>query len=294
MLNPIYLSAKIALFLIFAMFFIFSPIRRNTFFGVTIPKEYAQDAILLKILKRYRLFLTLLSVIFVVIMLISDIYATQTIASIVTIAAILLMFAVSIVFYSISRKAILKLRNLNGWQMPEISDLTPIDTDWSEHKLCPSIWWFAPHIAVMLFTAWLMYYFYPAMPGLLAISVDWKGGAILMLTKTYQVALIPVFCQLIFTLLCAAVFRSIKNANLKVSPAAPRKSVAYNRKIRYLWTAYMIIIAFLMDIMFATVGQFLFITLNLRYLVMYVMLGTAILILVGAVVLAWYGRRMRI
>jgi len=180
----------------------------------------------------------------------------------------------------------------NNRELPTSSDLTPIDTNWSEHNLTPSMWWFVSSVAIMLFTAWLMYYFYPDMPHYLAITVDWHGSATMLLTKTYPVALIPVFCQLVFTLLCFAVFRSIKNANLKVSPATPRHSIAYNRKIRYMWTAYMIIIAFLMNIMFATVGQFLFITLTLRYLVMYVMLGTAVLILFGAIVLAFYCKRV--
>lgn len=280
---------KSALILAMTILFAFTPdiSGKNVFFGISIPAEHLDNPKLTKTKRLYRTMLILWGAILTCVGVVLDINTAAMFADMFVTVSLILLLAVCLVLYSIANKSVKSLKQKNGWFIEvNQSPLEPIDTSFNEGKLCPSQWWFLVHLSLIMITAAMLYFAYPTMPEYLALNLNWAGEVTRSAPKSYATVFIPVVSQIFVTLLCFGIFRTIKRISMKISPIKPRASLFNNRKLRYIWSAYLIVITLLMDLMFAVIGQFLFITTDLRYLSSYFMFGTLFLVTVGTALMA--------
>ncbi len=125
-----------------------------------------------------------------------------------------------------------------------------VDTTFRQGKLTVSPWWFLVSLAVVLTHFVFVNLQYNQFPQRLAIHYNFQGQADrFMLKSWWAVNQMPVISSGML-LLMFGIFYTIKRSRQEIDPSRPEVSLQQNRKFRYYWSGYVVIMATLMSAYF--------------------------------------------
>lgn len=278
--------------IIFGLLYTLLPVRlkkKDIYFGYRIRRPDAQISQLLRyILLSYQVFSGSVTVILVAACILAGNSLPPLTLSFVLAGLLLGLLLFEILLYGIARRNVRKIaiQLTKTGSISESADGAYIDISQTEEQFCVPACWFVSPLALMLATAGILFYFYPYIAPYVTLVVDLFGNALVVVSKTYVVILLPVLLQLLFLLISFGIYWKLRSAVLEVDPVYPKQSLYQNRRKRFVWSAYLVIVSFGVCLVILTCAQLLFIMPQLKYLTLPIVLCSAALLLAVTIYLA--------
>ena len=223
--------------------------RKTESFGVTIPEEEQSNSEIKRIRNSYRkntlLFGGGLSVVALILALFGPIEATYWCLPVGVFLLIFIMFA----FYLKNHRQVKDLKEKMNW-MSEKSRVVIVDTSFRNKKVMASPLWFLLYIVVIAATAAIGFALYDKIPERMPMHWNIYGEVDRWANKSYKAILWAPLTQVFLMITMVFVYWSIGKSKQVIDPSNPEKSVEQNRKFRYRWSLFTIVMGLVLIIMF--------------------------------------------
>ena len=222
--------------------------RRGNFFGISAPEAFYNDPAAKKMRTAYSVSVTLIGLIFIAAVYFTrDLMDIKTQSSVVTAALFAMLLIMGLIYLGMHRKAKAIKAELKWQEAAEPSLVT--DTSFYSGRLAFSRLWFLAYAVVIIVTLAIGVYLYTSFPAEIPIHTGMDG------TVTYEAtSLKHIFFAPALQIFVAAAFGlgyySIKKARPELSARAVTRTVAQNRKHRYVWSGYLVLSGLLMMLLF--------------------------------------------
>ncbi|KUO66004.1 MAG: hypothetical protein APF84_00205 [Gracilibacter sp. BRH_c7a] len=242
-------------FLMVGMVLAFMPYltRKTESFGVTIPEDIYHSDGLKNMRKKYSvqalIILILLSIGSAVL---SYKAITPERASLIFGIGLTLLIACLFGLYLKYHFTMKRLKEDNQWEA-EKPQAVVIDTSFRNHKLAYSNLWFLLPALIMLGTLAITVIYFDQIPPRIALQYDLSGEVTRWADKSYGALMwIPVQ-QLFMIVLFVLINSIISRAKQQINAANPEKSLIQNQIFRLRWSAYIVVTAISMVILFGSI-----------------------------------------
>lgn len=134
----------------------------------------------------------------------------------------------------------------------------PLNTAFTEGQLCPSLWWYLLHCALIAACALILYVTYDNFSPYVSLWADFSGTAVWVAPKSVQAVALPIVVQIMITLICFIIAVRIKNAPLRLKGVNAQAELNRSRKRRAVWSAFLCVLAFIADLTLYAYMHFMF------------------------------------
>jgi uncharacterized membrane protein len=219
--------------------------RRIESFGVTIPEEGQDHPDIRSLRKSYLWWNGGLGVLLTASLMIFTYRLSSDNAWGISLAAhTVLYLIVSYVIYYKNHLAVKGIKERERW-LKDAPQRVMINTAFRMERLTQPYYWFIPHLLLIMATILICVLGYDRFPAELPMKFDFNGEVTRSVAKSYRSVLWPAFVQSF--LLIVFVFTNIVIGRSKqVAEASdPEGSLQRNMKFRRIWSAYLIVLGFL-------------------------------------------------
>lgn len=265
-------------------------------FGVALAKKQQESKPIKNIILLYEVSTASCGGILLLINLFFQFRLDTALSDLVFILALFGILAFVATFYAMAAKAVSKYKERTGHeealaQPKEYSqNAGPIPLTFTEGRLCPSLWWYLLHAGLIAACVLLLYVTYPSITPYVALWTDFSGNAVWTVQKLPQTMALPVLAQTGITLLCFAVSWKIKSAPLSLKGVNAQAELDKSRKTRAIWSAYVCVLAFIVDLTFYAYLHFMFLTPQYKACVPIIFYAELLVLLAVTLFLAYHTR----
>ncbi|WPC43096.1 DUF1648 domain-containing protein [Clostridium sp. JS66] len=229
--------------------------RKEIYFGIRIPKNQLQNEKLKNIYKKYVTNNIIVSIPYIIIVFLLC-YYLNAYFEILNVVLILVYLVISFFVYFIANKEVKKVKNELNWGKTKKS-VVVIDTNFTKEKnksMLVSPWWFLIPLFMIFINLYIGYRVYPNLPDIVPTHFDFAGEANGWTPKSYKLIIQMPAVQLFMTIIMFFSYKIIGWSKQQISASDPKASKERNKIFRYRWSAYMILMAIGINILF-TVGN---------------------------------------
>lgn len=235
--------------------------KNGIYFGTRLTEKQRESSTLRRIMRTYEVLAAFVGIILSGI----NIYLTNVfgadLADIIFICILFSQAAVFLLIYTCSALSVSKYAKKHADTVPvsgrkgtESGSVLPVS--FAEKALCPSLWWYLMHTAVILFGIAVLYVSYDEIASYVPLWCDFFGNASAVCEKSPRIMCLPVLVQIIITLICMRISFKIRSAPLSDSSVRTREMLDKNRRNRMMWTSYVCAFSLAADI-----GAYMYINL---------------------------------
>ncbi len=220
--------------------------KRSVLFGVRVP-EVGEKASFIKATKRqFRILISALFLGYVLITLVILKYSFNSGLLEALILGQVILYLAAI--FHFNKKTLHWKSSIQMKQSGQ--DTAVVDTAFRQGKLTVSFWWFFLSFVLVLAHFVFVNLQYGSFPQRLAIHYNILGQADRFVQKSWwTVNQLPII-SLGIVLLMLGIFYVIKRSKQEIDPSNPKVSLQQDRKFRYYWSGYVVVIAILMSAYF--------------------------------------------
>lgn len=238
------------LILILTVTFAITPyvIRKNIAFGIKIPLNQYNNALIKKVRDRYRNTIITYGIVLSLIFsfLINNINLTGELINVFEIVIVILFFIGYFIIYLISHRRIRELKIKSNWQKKFDNKIT-IDTTFRKKKIVISKWWFILYVIIILTTIIISVAKYEGLPQKLPIHFNAIGEADIWASKFRGVMYTPTL-QLVMLLIMVFVYYVIIASKQELTSNNPINESTKNIKFRYIMSKFTIVAGLILEI----------------------------------------------
>lgn len=261
--------------------------RKTESFGISIPEELYYTNELKEMRKKYAIQMTIISVIFVVLLLLAYRFISQddTIISLMYGVLIILYIIVGFFIYLIFHRQMKHKKQTENWSENKTERMI-IHTKFREQKLTISNWLYTIPFVISIVTIGFTLLYYDKIPDKVAMHYDFSGEVTRWEAKTYGNVLLLPLTQLSLIIIFIVVNIIIAKSKQQVSAKDPDESMQRNIIFRRRWSVFLYVMALLLTFMFTFlhVGSF-FLKMN-ETLMVIVPIVISFLTIIGALILS--------
>ncbi|AKN32135.1 hypothetical protein Ccar_15195 [Clostridium carboxidivorans P7] len=229
--------------------------RKEIYFGIRIPKNQLESEKLKNIYKKYVTNNIIVSIPYIIIVFLLC-YYLNAYFEILNVVLILAYLIISFFVYFIANKEVKKVKNELNWGKTKKS-VVVIDTNFTKEKnksmlVSPS--WFLIPLFMIVINLYIGYRVYHNLPDIVPTHFDFAGEANGWTPKSYKLIIQMPAVQLFMTIIMFFSYKIIGWSKQQISASDPKASKERNKIFRYRWSAYMILMAIAINILF-TVGN---------------------------------------
>lgn len=229
--------------------------RKEIYFGIRIPKNQLESERLKNIYKKYVTNNIIVSIPYIIIVF-ALCYYFNAYFEILNVVLILVYLIISFFVYFIANKEVKKVKNELNWGKTKKS-VVVIDTNFTKEKnksMLVSPWWFLIPLFMIVINLYIGYRVYHNLPDIVPTHFDFAGEANGWTPKSYKLIIQMPAVQLFMTIIMFFSYKIIGWSKQQISASDPKASKVRNKIFRYRWSAYMILMAIGINILF-TVGN---------------------------------------
>lgn len=229
--------------------------RKEIYFGIRIPKNQLESEKLKNIYKKYVTNNIIVSIPYIIIVF-ALCYYFNAYFEILNVVLILVYLIISFFVYFIANKEVKKVKNELNWGKTKKS-VVVIDTNFTKEKnksMLVSPWWFLIPLFMIVINLYIGYRVYHNLPDIVPTHFDFAGEANGWTPKSYKLIIQMPAVQLFMTIIMFFSYKIIGWSKQQISASDPKASKERNKIFRYRWSAYMILMAIGINILF-TVGN---------------------------------------
>lgn len=229
--------------------------RKEIYFGIRIPKNKLESERLKNIYKKYVTNNIIVSIPYIIIVF-ALCYYFNAYFEILNVVLILVYLIISFFVYFIANKEVKKVKNELNWGKTKKS-VVVIDTNFTKEKnksMLVSPWWFLIPLFMIVINLYIGYRVYHNLPDIVPTHFDFAGEANGWTPKSYKLIIQMPAVQLFMTIIMFFSYKIIGWSKQQISASDPKASKVRNKIFRYRWSAYMILMAIGINILF-TVGN---------------------------------------
>jgi uncharacterized membrane protein len=173
----------------------------------------------------------------------------------ILILGIILLVLLTGYFYALYHHKMLIIKNSfvkkDDWKKEQV---IVVDTGFRAGKYLIPFAWFIPSLIIIIFCFLFIMLNYDKIPTTIPIKFNFDGNVIHFTTKTFfNVFMMPII-SIINLLLFAGIYFVIKRAKQQTTSNYPEKSKLQDRKVSYLWSGYIVILAFILSAFFVIIS----------------------------------------
>lgn len=210
----------------------------------------------------------------------------------IIIVVVILLFAG--IFYSMAAKAVSRYAaRTDNADLADSGAPTqggPLDVTFTEGRVCPSLWWYLLHCALIAACVLTLYATYDSISPYVTLWADFSGTAVWAVPKSPQTLALPIVVQILLTLICFAISARIKSAPLRLKGVNAQKELDASRKRRAIWSAYVCIVALFADLALFAYIHFMFLQPQYKGIVPIILYAALITLLALTLLLAYLTR----
>ncbi|MHB9012455.1 MAG: DUF1648 domain-containing protein [Ignavibacteriaceae bacterium] len=259
--------------------------KETIIFGVRIPDEEISNPMVEQLKRNFR-HNYLATMIPYSIVLALSLYEYEN-KSILSLGIILSVFFIGYLYVLYNHKMAIINNSIVKKDVGKKEQIIVVDTGFREGKYLIPFAWFTPSLIIIIFCFLFITLNYDKIPATIPIKFNFDGNAILFTAKTcFYVFLMPV-SSIINLLLFVGIYFVIKRAKQQTSSNYPEKSKLQDRKFRYLWSGYIVILAFILSAFFVIISLKIDQLINLSgELFTIINIVVPNVVLIGAIILA--------
>ncbi|MBZ9685449.1 DUF1648 domain-containing protein [Clostridium estertheticum] len=231
--------------------------RKEIYFGIRIPENERDNALLKKVYNRYLILNTVIFGIFIVIIM--YIFLNYY-ASIEYTILILLYLLFTLIIYMFSNKKVFKIKQKQCWNS-EKKQIVTIDTNFSKDKSTKSLvspWWFFVSVLMIAITFYIGFKYYNFLPEIVPTHWDFAGEVNGNMIKSSKIIyVIPKF-QVVFLIIFFGLYKVIGWGKQQLNTSSPQQSKEKNKRFRYIWSGYMVFAATIINLFFLYTNLIIF------------------------------------
>lgn len=229
--------------------------RKEIYFGIRIPKNQLESEKLKSIYKKYVRNNIVVSIpyIIIVFLLCYYFYAYFEVLNVVLVLAYLV---ISFSIYFIANKEVRRVKNELNWGKNKKS-VVVIDTNFTKEKgkgMLVSPWWFLIPLFIIVINLYIGYRVYDNLPDIVPTHFNFAGEANGWTPKSYKLIMQMPIAQIFTTVIMFFCYKIIGWSKQQINASNPQSSKERNRIFRYRWSAYMILMTIVINILF-TIGN---------------------------------------
>jgi uncharacterized membrane protein len=277
-----YYPYLICLFIIGYLIPLFS--RATIVFGVKIPSDQLANPEIVQLKENYKRYYLMIMIPFVILLFFA-IYSYRN-----NLIGILGIFLYTYLIASIYVHFNSKAKQIKAGFIPdpeiEIGQNIVIDTNFRKGKYLVTWLWFIPSFIVVTFNFLFTYINYNKVPAVIADRFSMSGKEIHFISKTFIHVFTLPFTSAFTLAIFVGIYFIIKRAKQQINPEFPETTKLQDRSFRYLWSGYMIILAFALSVYFLLISLHvdrLLILSNQIFTVL--IIGLPLLIIISAIIL---------
>ena len=222
--------------------------RRTENFGVSIPESLYDRTEFRNMRKKYAGTLIILGLLLCVFIIICSLFLSTNVIYIMLTAAILIFVLCSFGLYLPYHFKMKQIKEKEGWHTEKHQSVV-VDMKFRNEKLVYSNWWFILPGIIIAGTIAITFIVYENIPDQIPMHTDISGNVTYDDKSITNLLFLPG-TQVFILLLFLVINIIIKNAKQQVSAENPDKSKQQNILFRRRWSAYTIVSAMLMMLIF--------------------------------------------
>lgn len=227
--------------------------RKEIFFGVSIPEDKVNDSKLMDFKKQYVKKYSLVCGGFLIVLITALFYSKSPI--IPTIGVFIYIILQLLVYLSIHKK-VKEYKDENNWEEGK-REVVVVDTSFRNEKdkrLLVSKAWFLVPLVIIILNVIIGFKVYPNVPN--TIPMHWNGEGVVdrWASKSYKVILVMPITQLFMMIIMYISYKVIGMSKVQINASNPVVSREQNRRFRYIWSGYIIFAASIVTIIFTLIN----------------------------------------
>lgn len=227
--------------------------RKEIFFGVSIPEDKVNDLKLMDIKKLYLKKYSLICGGFLIVLMAVLFYSKSPI--IATIGVFIYIVLQMLVYLSIHKK-VKEYKVESNWEEGR-REVVVVDTSFrneKDKKLLVSKAWFLVPLVIIILNVIIGFKTYPNLPDTIPMHWNAAGEVDRWATKSYKVILLMPITQLFMMIIMYISYKIIEMAKVQINASNPVVSREQNRRFRYIWSGYIIFTASIITITFTLIN----------------------------------------
>ncbi|MGV8980786.1 DUF1648 domain-containing protein [Clostridium sp.] len=249
-------------FCIFIVIFAFQIIkpkisRKEIYFGIRIPENERDNALLKKVYKDY---IVLNTAVFAILIIIIMYIFHNYYASIEYTVLILVYLLFTIIIYFFSNKKVLSIKKKLCWNT-EKKQIVTIDTSFSKNKGTKTLvspWWFLVCVLIIAITFYIGFKYYKLLPERVPTHWDFAGEVNGIMMKSSKIIYAMPKFQIVIFIIFFVSYKIIGWGKQQLNTSNPQQSKEKNKRFRYIWSGYMIFAATLLNLLFFYINLIIF------------------------------------
>src|SRR5699024_4620035 len=247
-MNNIIMMSIIFLFVCIALAFIPYLTRKTENFGVSIPASLYERHDFKKMRKQYTILLLGIGLLFFLIMLGNFFFSTNAYTDILFTCLVIAYILLSFLLYLPFHLKMKKVKAIEDWTS-NYEQKTIIDLSFHNEKLTYSNWYFVIPGALWIISILLFLLFQNQLPSEIPTHISFNGEIKYQKTTTKTLLLLPSI-QLFLLVLFIGMNMMIRHSKQQIDADSPKISRQQNKMYRKRWSAFTIIMATALQIIF--------------------------------------------
>ncbi|MBU3188966.1 DUF5808 domain-containing protein [Clostridium bowmanii] len=270
--NTVNFILNFCIFIVIFAFQIIKPkiTRKEIYFGIRVPENERDSALLKKVYKNY---IVLNTAVFAILIIIMYIFLNYY-ASIEYTVLILLYLLFTLIIYIFSNKKVLIIKK----------QIVTIDTSFSKDKGTKTLvspWWFLVPVLIISITFYIGFKYYKLLPEIVPTHWDFAGEINGNMMKSSKIIYAMPKFQIVIFIISFVSYKIIGWGKQQLNTSNPEQSKQKNKRFRYIWSGYMVFAATIMNLLFLYANLIIFQVAQFSTKLMIIMLIIIIGILVG-------------
>lgn len=227
-------------------------VRRNVFFGVSVPPSAFNDPDLRELRRKYLLWGIILGIITTAIFVALSMVQSESAAVIsltwITFGLIIATF----ILYVIMWKKAKALKIAKNWEQ-ESTQTVVADTSFYRGKIAISPLWLLMYPVIIGITILVGFYLYDKMPAQVPMQYDFDGTVTRYAEKSYKLLFFLPATQAFLAIVMGFVYWIVRRTRPELDPKDTGKSVKQNTVFRYRWSMFIVFTGALLMLSFLTI-----------------------------------------
>ena len=262
-------------------------------FGVFLTQQQRASKTVKNIILLYEVSTAVSGGILIIVNLFLQLRLARALSDLVFIGIVFAILAFSAAFYAMAAKATNNFcaghaSATQTTKQPQRAE--PLNTAFTEGQLCPSLWWYLLHCALIAACALILYVTYDNISPYVSLWADFSGTAVWVVPKSVQAVALPIVVQIMITLICFIIAVRIKDVPLRLKGVNAQAELNRSRKRRAVWSAFLCVLAFIADLTLYAYIHFMFLIPQYKAYVPVIIYAALLLTLALTLFLAYLTR----
>jgi len=246
----VYFSIIIGLFII--CYYIPFLNRETIIFGIRIPVEEIKNQLVEQLKRHYKH--TYMAVMIPYIILF-EVASFGLYSRLILLFGIVLQVIIAMYLYVLFNHKMMVVKNSFKEKSQEnIEQAVFIDTNFREGKYLVSVAWFIPSLIIIVLSALIIAMNYDKIPSIIATRFDAVGKAVQFSPKTDFAVYLMQIISFVALAMFAGIYYAIKRSKQQISSNYPEKAKQQDRRFRYIWSGYIVILSFIFTLYLAIIS----------------------------------------